>query len=130
MREGFGLSDEQIGRLVRSLMEPILTRPVGEVSMAALFGSMDQMVVLATGDPPKRRTVKERIELFRNTRRALRAEIEIGLAETEFRQANFLAAKQLVYLERYWRMYMPESPILGDRQFIEVALRESAGGGG
>jgi aarF domain-containing kinase len=129
-RDGFGLTDEQIGRLVRSLMEPILTRPVGEVSMAALFGSMDQMVTLATGAPPKRRTVRERIDRFRNTRRALRAGIEIGVAETEFRQANFLAAKQLVYLERYWKMYMPESPILGDRDFISAALRESAGDSG
>ncbi len=129
LREGFGLSDEQIGRLVRSLLEPIFTRPVGEVSMATLFGSMDQMVTLATGETPKRRTVKERIELFRNTRRALRAEIETGSAETEFRQANFLAAKQLVYLERYWRIYMPESPLFGDHQFIEAALRASSGKG-
>jgi hypothetical protein len=39
---------------------------------------------------------------------------------------NFLAAKQLVYLERYWKMYLTDKAILGDRMFIEDALAGSA----
>lgn len=124
-REGFGLTDEQIGQVVRSLLGPVLSNPVGEVSMATLFGSMDEMIVRATGEPQKRRTLRQRFELYRKTRRAMRAEVASGSGETEFRQANFLAAKQLVYLERYWKMYLPDTPLLGDHEFLKAALRES-----
>jgi hypothetical protein len=28
-----------------------------------------------------------------------------------------------VYLERYWKMYLPEEPLLGDHDFLRAVLR-------
>ncbi len=35
---------------------------------------------------------------------------------------GFLSMKQLVYLERYGRMYIPEEALLGDPEFVRQAL--------
>jgi hypothetical protein len=33
--------------------------------------------------------------------------------------------KQLVYLEQYGRMYIPEESVLGDEAFVRSALRDA-----
>jgi predicted unusual protein kinase regulating ubiquinone biosynthesis (AarF/ABC1/UbiB family) len=126
LRDGLGLSEEQIGRLVRALLEPVLTQPVGAVSMASLFGSSEQLIKLATGEEPPRRSIQQRVRLWRRTRASLRRAIQEGFAESSFRRANFLAAKQLVYLERYWKMYLPETALLGDHDFLRAVLASTA----
>jgi hypothetical protein len=37
---------------------------------------------------------------------------------------GFLSMKQLIYLERYGRMYLPDESLLGDGEFIRRALEE------
>jgi hypothetical protein len=39
-----------------------------------------------------------------------------------FDRAQFLLGKQLVYFERYGRMYMPETSLLEDRAFFTSLL--------
>ena len=41
---------------------------------------------------------------------------------SEFDRGTFLLAKQLMYFERYGRMFVSEVPILNDRAFIEQLL--------
>ena len=44
---------------------------------------------------------------------------ESGGLMSEFDRGTFLLAKQLMYFERYGRMFVSEIPILNDRAFIE-----------
>jgi predicted unusual protein kinase regulating ubiquinone biosynthesis (AarF/ABC1/UbiB family) len=122
---GFGLTEEQARKLLRNLIEPIITQPVGEVSMSSLFGSSDDAVFLATGERPVKRSLLEQLHHNRRVARTNRMKIRDGVPEDPTQRAAFLAAKQLVYLERYWKMYLPEEPLLGDHDFIKAVLGRS-----
>ena len=124
LRDGLGLNDEQIGRLVRAMMEPIMTEPVGEVSMATLFAGTEDTIAQATGQRPVKRSLSDRLRLLRKQRRANRMALKDGLLDSSFQRAGFLAGKQLVYLERYWKMYLPETPLLNDPKFFKELLAE------
>ena len=50
------------------------------------------------------------------------------LFEAEFQRWTFLAAKQLLYLERYARMYLPDQALLGDHEFLRGVLDKQRGG--
>ena len=41
---------------------------------------------------------------------------------SEFDRGTFLLTKQLMYFERYGRLFVSEIPILNDRAFIEQLL--------
>jgi len=122
LRDALGLTDEQIGKLVRAMMEPIMTEPVGEVSMAALFVTDDQALEEILGERLQRRTPLDRLRYLWTARKANRIMLQNGVLDTSFQRASFLAAKQLVYLEHYWKMYLPEAPLLNDPEFFAELL--------
>jgi hypothetical protein len=122
LREGLGLTDEQIYRLIRGIMEPVLTQPVGEVSMASVFSGTEESMRIATGSERRGPTLGERLALWQKTKRAIRMQQAQRTAETSFSRASFLAGKQIVYLERYWKMYLPEKALLGDHAFLKDVL--------
>jgi hypothetical protein len=124
LRDGLGLSDEQIRILVKAQLGPIMTEPVGEVSMAALFGGTDDAIEQATGVPVMKRSFGDRLRLIRTQRKANRTALAEGVPDSSFQRAAFLAAKQLVYLERYWKMYLPETPLLNDPAFFEEIVAD------
>jgi hypothetical protein len=125
LRNGLGLTDEQIARLVRRTMEPVLTQPVRDVSMASLFGTSEDAIIVATGEPPQKRSLSQQWRLLQKKRRTIRLKIAQGVVDSSFQRASFLAAKQVVYLERYWKMYLPDEAILGDKEFVARVLAES-----
>jgi predicted unusual protein kinase regulating ubiquinone biosynthesis (AarF/ABC1/UbiB family) len=120
-----GLSDDQIARFIRSSMEPVLTLPLRDVSMASLFASTDDVITRATGAASRQRSFRQRLALMRDAARAYRTAVEVGSFESPTMRMSFLATKQLIYLERYGRMYMPDESILGDHAFLQRALDES-----
>lgn len=120
--DGFGLTQEQGRKLLRNLLEPIITQPVGAVSMSSLFGNSDDAVFLATGERPVKRSLVEQLRHNRRVAKTNRLKIRDGVPEDPTQRAAFLAAKQLVYLERYWKLYLPEEPLLGDHDFIRRVL--------
>jgi predicted unusual protein kinase regulating ubiquinone biosynthesis (AarF/ABC1/UbiB family) len=122
LQEGLGLNDAEIDTMVRAMLEPVLTLPVSQVSMSTLFSGGDEMVRLATGQAPPNRSLKERYQLNRRVAEMNKRAILSGFAESPFRRATFLAAKQLVYLERYARIYMPDRGILGDTEFLQTVI--------
>ena len=131
LREGLGLSDEEIHRVVRQMMEPILIKPLQEVSMASVFAGPDEVYRLAGRNVPPKRSMRERLRKLRNTARSHRIAMKSGYHETSFQRSNFLSSKQLIYLERYGRMYVPEHAILGDKEFLEgvvASLKAERGG--
>ena len=128
MQDGYGLSREEIRDLTRQLMEPVLTKPMSEVSMAALFMNPEKAAELNQGIAAPKRTLRERWEWNRQQARAIRIALNEGLFEAEFQRWTFLAAKQLLYLERYARMYLPDQALLGDHEFLRSVLDKQQGG--
>ena len=117
-----GLTDEDIGRFTRATFEPVLTHPLRDVSMAELMMSGDDVIERATGETPSRRSLLDRWRGMRTAARAYRTAAANGAFESETMRMGFLSMKQLVYLERYGRMYIPEEALLGDSEFVRRAL--------
>jgi hypothetical protein len=46
-----------------------------------------------------------------------------GAIGTSFDRGTFLIAKQLMYFERYGRMFLPDVSIVSDRDFFATVLR-------
>jgi predicted unusual protein kinase regulating ubiquinone biosynthesis (AarF/ABC1/UbiB family) len=123
--QALGLSDEQVRTFVKATFEPVLTKPLREVSMADLLMNGDDVVLKATGEQPPRRSLRERLRVMRDAARAYQSAAASGAFETSTMRMGFLSTKQLVYLERYGRMYIPEEALLGDKAFVRRALDEA-----
>jgi hypothetical protein len=93
--------------------------------MAELLMSGDDVVRKATGEAPTRRSLGERLRGMRDAARAYRTAASIGAFESASMRMGFLSTKQLVYLERYGRMYIPDEALLGDSDFVRRVLEEA-----
>lgn len=124
LQDGFGASRDDVKEMVRMFMEPILTRPMKEVSMAALFLSPEQAREINHGEVAPTRTLREKWVLNRTIARAFRKAMAVGHFEQAVQRQVFLAGKQLLYLERYGRMYTPDEALLGDIPFLEAVLAD------
>ncbi|HEX3796574.1 MAG TPA: AarF/UbiB family protein [Acidimicrobiales bacterium] len=117
-----GMSDEELTVFIRSIMEPALTRPFGEVSLAGLMQSIQLQVAKAQGIEAHTRSIGAIVHRLRSQRRIRQIAEEDGGLMSEFDRGTFLLAKQLMYFERYGRMFVSEIPILNDREFIGALL--------
>jgi len=117
-----GLSDEDLTAFIRSIMEPALTRPFGEVSLAGIMQTIQLQMAQAQGVEAHRRSVRAILRRLRTQRKVRRMADESGGLMSEFDRGTFLLAKQLMYFERYGRMFVSEVPILNDRAFITQLL--------
>ncbi len=98
----------------------ILTRPFGEVSLAGAFSGPGR---LGEVERPATRAEKR---ARRSRIRALRQRvIGTGFADTGLAQANFMLFKQLLYFERYGKMYMADSALMQDQAWLRKVLEES-----
>ena len=76
----------------------------------------------AQGIEAHQRSVRAILRRLRTQRRVRRLADESGGLMSEFDRGTFLLAKQLMYFERYGRMFVSEVPILNDRAFISQLL--------
>ncbi|MEX2247277.1 MAG: AarF/ABC1/UbiB kinase family protein [Dehalococcoidia bacterium] len=119
-----GLNDDQIRRFTRANMEPVLVLPLRDVSMSSLLLTGDDVVRLATGEAPTRRSLRQKLQGMRAAGRSYRSAAASGTFDKPMMRMGFLSIKQLVYLERYGRMYIPDETLLGDHDFLRRALAE------
>ncbi len=117
-----GLSGDDLTAFVRSIMEPALTRPFGEVSLAGIMQTIQLQMAKAQGVEAHQRSVRAILRRLRTQRKVRRMADESGGLMSDFDRGTFLLAKQLMYFERYGRMFVSEVPILNDRAFIEQLL--------
>jgi aarF domain-containing kinase len=117
-----GMTDEELTGFIRSIIEPALTRPFGEVSLAGIMQTIQLEVAKAQGIEAHTRSVRAILHRLRSQRRIRRLADESGGLMSEFDRGTFLLAKQLMYFERYGRMFVSEIPILNDREFIGALL--------
>jgi aarF domain-containing kinase len=120
--EAVGLSGQELTRFVRTIFEAALTRPFGEVSLAGLMQTIQLQVAKAQGIEAHTRSVGAILHRLRSQRRIRRMADESGGLMSEFDRGTFLLAKQLMYFERYGRLFVSELPILNDRDFISQLL--------
>ena len=117
-----GLSGDDLTAFFRSIVEPALTRPFGEVSLAGIMQAIQVQMAKAQGIEAHRRSVRAIVRRLRTQRRVRRMADEAGGLMSDFDRGTFLLAKQLMYFERYGRMFVSEVPILHDRAFLERLL--------
>ncbi|MGH9044970.1 MAG: ABC1 kinase family protein [Acidimicrobiales bacterium] len=117
-----GMDDAQMASFIRALVEPALTRPFGEVSLASILQSVQLQLAHAQGVASHHRSLREIIQRLRFQRRVRAMADASGGLFSEFDRATFLLSKQLMYFERYGRMFVSEIPILNDRAFIAQLL--------
>ena len=123
LREGLGMDEAALAEFCRSIVEPMLTRPFGEVSLGSFLAAWQGNVAAAEGRPAPRATWRRRLARLRRQRA-----LHVGVAEhggrgTSFDRGTFLLAKQLLYFERYGKMFLGDTSLLDDRAFFERVLR-------
>src|SRR5947207_1429415 len=67
-----------------------------------------------------------RLGRLREQRRLHRGVAEHGAIGSDFDRGTFLLGKQLMYFERYGKMFLSDVSLLSDRKFFEGLLAESA----
>jgi predicted unusual protein kinase regulating ubiquinone biosynthesis (AarF/ABC1/UbiB family) len=120
--EAVGLSGDDLTAFFRSILEPALNRPFGEVSLAGIMQTIQLQMAQAQGVEAHQRSVRAIVRKLRTQRRVRRMADESGGLMSDFDRGTFLLAKQLMYFERYGRMFVSEVPILNDKAFISHLL--------
>jgi predicted unusual protein kinase regulating ubiquinone biosynthesis (AarF/ABC1/UbiB family) len=132
--EAVGLSGDDLTAFFRSILEPALNRPFGEISLAGIMQTIQLQMAKAQGVEAHQRSVRAIVRRLRTQRRVRRMADQSGGLMSDFDRGTFLLAKQLMYFERYGHMFVSEVPILNDRAFITqllagVDLGDGAGAG-
>ncbi len=124
LRDAMGMDDDQLTAFLRAMIEPVLLRPFGEFSLGELIMSAEVRAAEAYGVELRGNGVKGAVNRLRVQRRLRRAAVEGGGLQSEFDRASFLLSKQLMYFERYGKLFLADAPILADREFVAGLLRE------
>jgi predicted unusual protein kinase regulating ubiquinone biosynthesis (AarF/ABC1/UbiB family) len=125
MQQGLGLSDEDLALFIRGLIEPVLLRPFGEVSLATLIQAPQVQAAKAQGIEAHNRSLRAVLGRLRAQRRLRRLAEESGGTDSDFDRGTFLLGKQLMYFERYGKMFLADVPLLHDRAFFETLLKSA-----
>ena len=119
---GMGLDDAGLTAFLRSLIEPTLTRPFGEVSLAALVAAPQAQAARGVGVRAHERSLRSVVLRVRAQRRMRQIADESGGLMSDFDRGAFLLGKQLMYFERYGKMFLSDVPIMHDREFFTHLL--------
>ena len=128
MRDALGLDDEQLVVFIRGVIEPVLLRPFGEVSLADIITAPQAQLAKARGADAHSRRLRDLVGRVRAQRRLRRAAEAGGGVSSDFDRGTFLLGKQLMYFERYGKMFLSDTPLLADRAFLEALLARAEGG--
>jgi hypothetical protein len=110
-------------QMVRMQIEPLFHRPFGEVKLSDMIVNNESMRDMV-GDPTSEPSRKSMYSTWRTERRFRQDQRDSGVRETSFDQSMFLLGKQLVYFERYGKLFLPDTPLLWDRSAFERLLAE------
>lgn len=124
LHQGLGMDEAQIRALVRGMVEPMLTRPFGEVSLGAFLAGLQGRVATAEDAVVGRRSWRATLRRLRDQRRIHHVARAEGTISSSFDRGSFLLAKQLLYFERYGKMFLADTALLSDRAFFTKLLGE------
>ncbi len=123
LREGLGLDETALAAFSRAIVEPMLTRPFAEASLGSFLAAIQGKIAEAEGRVVERRGVRGVLGRFHRQRRLHVGVEQYGGRGSAFDRGTFLLAKQLLYFERYGKMFLGDTSLLADRAFIESLLR-------
>lgn len=124
-QSALGLDPGGFRDFVRSQLEPLLSLPFGEVSLAMIVqdpsvAARAQQAAGANGSSTA--GAREVLSRWRQTRQRRKASVARGAIGSSFDRGMFLLGKQLLYFERYGRMFLADRPIVADRDFFARIL--------
>lgn len=119
---GLGLSDSELTAFLRGIVEPALTQPFGQVSLAAMLEAPLVQAAKARGAAAHRRRLRAVLLRLRANRRMRRIANEAGGIMSEFTRGTFLLAKQFMYFERYGKLFLADRPVIADRAFLSALM--------
>ena len=122
LEQNLGMDHAQVEQFMRMALEPVLTRPFGEVSLADLLNAPQQKVAEARGLEAERLTVRAVYRRFREQRRIRAAAEAHGVYDSDFDRGIFLLSKQLMYFERYGKIFLRDVGLFEDEAFFRAAL--------
>lgn len=125
MQENLGLTDEQMVQLIRMQIEPLFLRPFGEVKLSDLITNTNTTREMVGANGPND-AKKSWYAMWQAEREFRRGQRDSGSRDTGFDRGTFLLGKQLVYFERYGKLFMPESPLMWDPSVFRRLLDETA----
>ena len=127
IKEALQLDDDQLVDFVRMMMEPTLTQPFGEVSLADMINAPQEQIRRVRGIEANDRSVRVIVRRFREQRRLRRMAEDHGGGDTDFDRGTFLLTKQLMYFERYGKLFLSDVSLFEDQEFFAQVLAESPG---
>ncbi|MGH7966400.1 MAG: hypothetical protein ACRERD_32005, partial [Candidatus Binatia bacterium] len=101
-------------------IEPVLTKPFGQATLAELVTGLQML--------KGRAEVEGKHSLWTGLSRWLTARVSGKVAydtqpENGFDRSLLLLGKQLVYFERYGKLFLPDASLLEDRDFFAELLQ-------
>jgi hypothetical protein len=108
----------------REEIEGLLTRPFGQVDLTGAFSGPGNGPI-GGGRRREPKTKQERRERKARLKEMRQRVIGTGFADSGFAQANFMLFKQLLYFERYGKLYLADSALMGDRDYLQHVLDTS-----
>lgn len=122
LQHDLGMSDEQMIGFIRTTILALMTSPLAEVDLRLLMGPPAARE--ASADAP-RQTMRDKVRYWWGERRRVRRMLESEGAGSEFDRGTFLLSKQLLYLERYGKLYLPDVPLVWDADAFRRMLASS-----
>jgi predicted unusual protein kinase regulating ubiquinone biosynthesis (AarF/ABC1/UbiB family) len=126
LRDAMGMDDEALSTFLQSMLEPVLLRPFGEFSLGEFIVTIEAKAAEAYGFELRRQGPRGALQRLRVQRRLRRAAEQGGGLLSEFDRSSFLLGKQLMYFERYGKLFLSDAPILADRDFVAGLLRDQS----
>ncbi len=125
--ESLGMSVDDMTQFMKVSLTPLLTAPFGEVDLADLMTAPQKKIAEMKGFEAEKMTLLTILKRWREQRK-LRALMEDhGTYNSDFDRGIFLLSKQLMYFERYGRMFMADISIFEDEAFFRTCLAAPRG---
>ena len=121
LQSELGATDEYMAEFIKGQLEAIFTRPFGEVDIRMLLEDAPR----PTEGPPPKTNLAAAFQRWRQQRRFQQRMLDSEGMGSDFDRATFLLGKQLVYFERYGKMYTPDLPLVWDRAVFEKLLADT-----
>lgn len=118
MFEALGVGDDQFTGFIRAQVEPLFHVPFAQLDLRTMLigdGAAD-------GKRAGQRTKREAVQNWWTERKRQRALMDSDGYGSGFDQATFLLSKQLVYFERYGKLFLPDAKLIDDPAVFRALL--------
>jgi predicted unusual protein kinase regulating ubiquinone biosynthesis (AarF/ABC1/UbiB family) len=117
LQSELGATDEFMADFIKQQIEAIFTRPFGEVDIKILLEDAPR-----PDEEAARSSALAAFRRWRNQRRFQQRMLDSEGMGSDFDRSTFLLGKQLVYFERYGKLYTPDLPLVWDRDVFMKLL--------